>query len=162
MHILVELDGVLRDRSDQPIGTGILLVSTLIVYNQITFISSLNKSQTEQWLNVNKIINYDDIIDSSSSLVNEELAQRQINVARARGAVDVFITGNPNLWVYAFDQGIPAVMFGMPAYLRPEFRPDAPKKMRAWGEIEAAVERQNEARAKDARVLRTETLNFEG
>lgn len=161
MHILVELDGVLRDRNDQPIGTGILLVSTLIVYNQITFISSLNKAQTEQWLNVHKIINYDDVIDSSSGLATEELAQRQINVARARGAVDVFITGNPNLWVYAFDQGIPAVMFGMPSYLRPEFRPDAPKKIRAWGDIESAIEKQNEARAKDARLIRTETLNFE-
>jgi len=161
MKILVELDGVLRDRNDQPIGTGILLVSTLIVYNQITFMSSMNKAQTEQWLNVHKIINYDDIIDSSSKLATEELAQRQINVARSRGAVDVFITGNPNLWVYAFDQGIPAVMFGMPSYLRPDFRPDAPKKVRAWGDIEAAIEKQNEARAKDARLIRTETLNFE-
>jgi hypothetical protein len=137
------------------------MVSTLIVYNQITFISSMDKASTEQWLNVHKIINYDDIIDSSASLVTEELPQRQINVARASGAVDLFITGNPKLWVYAFDLGIPVVMLGMPSYLRPEFRPDAPKKVRSWSEIEDAIERQNSARANDARLSKTQGLNFE-
>lgn len=161
MHILVELDGVLRDRNDQPIATGVLMVSTLIVYNQITFISTMSREQTEQWLFMHKIVNYDDIIDKTTSLVTEELEQRQINVARASGAVDLFITANPKLWVYSFEMGIPSVMFGVPSYLRPEFRPDAPKKIRAWSEIEEAVEKQNTARAQDVRLSRTESLNFE-
>jgi len=160
MKILVELDGVLRDRNDQPIATGVLMVSTLIVYNQITFISSLSRERTEAWLDMHKIINYDDIIDATASLVTEELPQRQINVARATGAVDLFITANPKLWVYSFNLGIPSVMFGVPSYLRPEFRPDAPKRMRSWLEIEDAIEKQNTARAQDARLSRTESLNF--
>jgi hypothetical protein len=160
MKILVELDGVLRDRNDQPIATGVLMVSTLIVYNQITFISSMNREETEQWLSIHKIINYDDIIDSSVTLATEELPERQINVARASGAVDLFITANPKLWVYSFDLGIPSVMFGVPGYLRPEFRPDAPKKIRSWTDIEEAIEKQNTARAQDARLTRTQALNF--
>jgi hypothetical protein len=161
MHILVELDGVLRDQNDQPIPAGVILVSTLIVHNQITFMSSMNRERTEQWLDIHKIVNYDDIVDSSTALAGEGLQERQINYARSRGSVDTFITGNPKLWVYSFDLGIPSVMFGMPSYIRPEFRPDAPKKVRAWGEIEEAIERQNTARAQDARLSRTESLNFE-
>jgi hypothetical protein len=161
MHILVELDGVLKDRNDQPIGTGVVMVSTLIVHNRITFISSMDRASTEDWLAVHKIINYDDIIDKRVGLEDEELPKRQINYARAHGQVALFITGNPHLWSYAFDQGIPAVMFGVPSYVRPEFRPDAPKRVRAWDDIEAAIEKQNTAIANDLRLSRTESLNFE-
>jgi hypothetical protein len=52
-------------------------------------------------------------------------------------------------------------MFAAPAYIRPEFRPDAPKRIRSWGEIEEAIERQNVALTQDIRASRTEALNFE-
>jgi hypothetical protein len=52
-------------------------------------------------------------------------------------------------------------MFGMPSYLRPEFRPDMPKKIRSWNQIEEAIEKQNVLRTQDARLSRTESLNFE-
>jgi len=161
MHILVEIDGVLRDQNEQPIPTGIILVSTLIVHNQITFLSSMDRSKTEQWLDIHKIINYDNLVDSSVALAGEDLAKRQIDYARSLGGVALFVTGNPYLWSYAFDQGLAAVMFGMPSYIRPEFRPDAPKKIRAWDEIEKSIEQQNTALAQDRRLLRTESINFE-
>jgi hypothetical protein len=53
------------------------------------------------------------------------------------------------------------MMFGVPSYTRPEFRPDAPKKVRAWSDIEAAIAKQNELRTKDIRLTRTETTKFE-
>lgn len=161
MHIVVELDGVLRSQTDEPIATGIIMVGTLTVYNQITFMTSMNKDMAEYWLNANKVVDFDNLIDSSVYLEGEELAHRQITLARAKGNVDLFITSNPKLWVYAFEMGIPAVMFGVPSYLRTEFRPDAPKKIRSWDEIEKAVIAQNELRTKDARLSRTEALNFE-
>jgi hypothetical protein len=52
-------------------------------------------------------------------------------------------------------------MFGAPSYTRPEFRPDAPKRLRAWNDIEKAIEEQNALRTQDARLSRTEALNFE-
>jgi hypothetical protein len=161
MHILVELEGVLRAPDDGLIPVGVLMVGTLTVYNQVTFITDLDKEQAERWLLVNKIVDFDNIIDSSVKLEDEDLRTRQITVARAKGAVDLFITGNPALWAFAFDQGIAAVMFGMPSYLRPEFRPDLPKKIRTWNQIEEAIEKQNVVRTQDARLSRTESLNFE-
>jgi hypothetical protein len=161
MEIVVELDGVLRNQEDAPIPTGVILYQTLTAYNRMTLISSMNREDTERWLNINKIVDFDLIVDSSAHLEGENLTQRQINVARARGGVSLFITANPESWVYAFNQGIPCAMFGEPAYQRVEFRPDAPKRVRSWDSIVEAVEKQNELKTKDVRLLRTEGLNFE-
>ena len=161
MHVLVDIDGVLRGRNDEPISTGIQMVGALSSWNQLTFMTSTSAADTQQWLDVNKVVEYDRLVDSSAGLVGEDLAQRQINVARSRGAIDLFITNDPNRWAYAFDEGLPSIMFGVPSYTRPEFRPDAPKKMRAWDQIEKSIEEQNAQRTKDARLSRTEALNFE-
>jgi len=161
MQILVDLDGVLRGSKDQPISQGVIMVGTLSSWNKITLMSSLDKNQTRQWLDVNKIVDFDKVIDSSAGLAGEDLGERQINHARSLGAIDLFITNDPVRWAYAFGQGIACVMFAVPSYTRPEFRPDAPKRVRAWSEIEKAVEEQNALRTKDARLTRTESLNFE-
>lgn len=161
MQILVDLEGVLKGDKEQPISQGIVMVGSLSAWNKITLISPLNAEQTRQWLDVNKIVDFDKVIDSGVGLVGEDLGERQVNHARSLGAIDLFITNNPNLWAYTFNQGIASVMFGVPAYTRPEFRPDAPKRLRAWNDIEKAIEEQNALRTQDARLSRTEALNFE-
>jgi hypothetical protein len=119
------------------------------------------EARINQWLDVNKIVDFDRIIDNKVHLEGESLAERQVKVARSRGPVDLFITNNPTMWAFAFDQGIPSVMFGVPSYTRVEFRPDAPKRVRAWSDIESAIAKQNTLRTQDARLSRTESLNFE-
>jgi hypothetical protein len=162
MHILVELDGVLKGhRNDEPITYGLLLIAQLSAYNQISFFTSMKPAEVRQWLDVNKVVDYDHLLDSSVSLEGEELTHRQIRAARAYRHIDLLITANPSTWVFSFEQGIPSMMFGQPAYLRPEFRPDAPKKIRSWDQIQEAVAKQNAALTQDARLSRTEGLNFE-
>jgi hypothetical protein len=162
MHIVVELDGVLRGhKHDEPILAGIQMVGALSAWNKITFITEMNAAEANQWVNINKIFDYDNLIDSSIGLVDEDLKQRQLKMARANGSVELFITANPKLWAVSFDLGIPSVLFGVPSYTRPEFRPDAPRKVRAWNDIETAVKKQNELRTKDARLTRTEGVKFE-
>jgi len=162
MHIVVELDGVLRGhKHDEPILAGIQMVGALSAWNKITFITEMNAAEANQWVNINKIFDYDNLIDSSIGLVDEDLKQRQLKMARASGSVEMFITANPKLWAISFDLGIPSLLFGIPSYTRPEFRPDAPRKVRAWNDIEAAVKKQNELRTKDARLTRTEGVKFE-
>lgn len=161
MQILVELDGVLRGQDEAVIPIGVIMYGTLTVYNRMVIMSSMSEADTKRWLDTNKIVDYDLIVDNSVYLVDEDPQKRQINHARALGGIDLFITGNPELWAYAFDMGIASVMFGVPSYTRVEFRPDAPKKIRAWDEIEEAIKKQNELRTQDARLLRTESINFE-
>lgn len=137
------------------------MYSMLTAYNRMTVMSSSTEAETLRWLNTNKIVDVDTIVDSSVALEGEDLAKRQINFARSRGSIDLFITSNPSLWAYAFDQGITSVMFGVPAYIRPEFRPDAPKKVRSWDSIEEAINKQNEAKVKDLRLTRNTDVSFE-
>jgi hypothetical protein len=161
VQILVDLNGVLRGEKDQPISQGVIMVGSLSSWNRIMLMSSLDEVATKYWVDTNKIVDFDKIIDSSVGLIGEPLGERQINYARSLGPVDLFITNNPHLWAYAFNQGIASVMFGVPSYTRPEFRPDAPKRLRAWNEIEQSIEEQNALRTQDARLSRTEALNFE-
>lgn len=137
------------------------MYSTLTAYNRMTILSEEDEAATMYWLNSNKVVDVDNVIDNSIALEDEELVERQINMARARGNIDLFITSNPKHWVYAFNLGISSVMFAMPAYLRPEFRPDAPKRKRSWDDIQQAIDKQNEARVKDIRLTRTDDINFE-
>ena len=161
MQILVELEGVLRGQKDEPIPAGIIITAQLAAHNQIVFMTELSEAEAVQWINVNKIVDYDMLIDSSLSLVDEPLKHRQLRYARARGNVDLLITNDPSFWAFAFEQGVPAIMFGVPSYTRPEFRPDAPKKVRAWSDIEAAIAKQNELRTTDKRLTRSEGVRFE-
>lgn len=161
MKILVDINGVIRGQNGEPIGTGIVMVGTLSVYNTLTLMSSDRLDATKSWLDVNKVVEFDDIIDSSVYLEGEKLSERQLRHARSRGPIDLFITNDPGMWAFAFEYGIPSVMFGVPSYTRVEFRPDAPKRVRAWNEIEEAVERQNALRTNDKRLLRNEGVNFE-
>lgn len=161
MHILVELDGVLRGKNDEPVSQGIILVAQLAAYNTISFMTELSAQEAEQWINVNKVVDYDYLIDSSVGLVDEPLGHRQIKFARAKGNIDLFVTNNPSMWAFAFEQGITSIMFGTPAYTRVEFRPDAPKRVRAWSDIEEAIAKQNELRTKEARQQRSEGVRFE-
>ena len=161
MHVVVELDGVLRGPKDEPISTGIILVGSLSAWNQVTLMSASSAEETQQWLDVNKVVDFDHIVNSSVGLVGDSLGERQINHIRAKGSIDLFITNSPITWAYAFEQGISSIMFGVPSYTRPEFRPDMEKKLRAWNEIESAIEKQNALRTRDARLSRTDSVNFE-
>ena len=161
MRIVVDIEGVLRGPNGEPISTGVLMVGTLSVYNQLVFMGDETQAELKYWMDSNKVVDYDLMIDNSVKLEGEDLAQRQLTVARSRGPVDLFITNNPSMWAFAFDQGIPSVMFGVPAYTRVEFRPDAPKKVRTWAQIQEAITAQNIAKTNDARLNRTELLNFE-
>lgn len=161
MQILVDINGVIRGQNDEPIGTGIVMVGTLSVYNKLILMSSDKLDVTKSWLDVNKVVEFDEIIDSSVHLEGEKLSERQLRHARSKGPIDLFITNDPSMWAFAFDYGIPSVMFGVPSYTRVEFRPDAPKRVRAWSDIEQAIERQNALRTNDKRLLRNEGVNFE-
>jgi hypothetical protein len=161
MHIVIDLDGVLRGyRNDEPIPQGILITGALSAYNKISFITDLSPNHAQQWINQNKIVDYDNMIDASVGIDGDPLKPRQLKLARAKSVVDLFITSDPALWAVAFDLGIPSLMFGVPGYLRPEFRPDAPKSVRSWDDIAASVAKQNEMMTKDRRIIRTETVRF--
>jgi hypothetical protein len=82
MQILVQLDGVLKGPDDALIPTGVIMYGTLTVYNRMTIMSSMSEADTKRWLDVNKVVDYDLIIDNSVYLVDENPEERQIKFAR--------------------------------------------------------------------------------
>lgn len=112
---------------------------------------------------VHKLNNYDDIIDDSVVVdPAEPLKFRQLSVARTRGTVDLYIDGDPGVIAEAMRRGIPSLLFSSPQYVRPEFRPDAPKGVRAWDELIGERNRQQAMIAVDERVKSSDLLaNFE-
>lgn len=161
MQILVDLDGVIKGQDDEPIRTGILMYAALAAYNRVTIMSPWSQAETVDWMDANKVVDYDAIVDNSVFLTDEDPKQRQVNYVRASGGIDLLITNDPNLWSYAFDLGIACSLFGIPRYTRAEFRPDAPKKVRSWDAILQSVEKQNALRTQDLRLQRGEGIRFE-
>ena len=151
MNILVSLDGVLSSDSGEPIRAGVALYYALNINNRVALMTSRKTEDAEHWLNSHGIINYDDLIDYSFHLEGENIKKRQFVMSRSRAPIEMYVDSDPLMCAWVFEeQGIPAVMFMNPGYLAVERRPDAPKQVRQWGEIEDAINRVNVAKSKDA------------
>lgn len=149
MNILLTLDGVLSSDSGEPIRAGVAIYYALNINNRVAIATSRDKADAEHWLQSHGIINYDDLIDSSFALEGEDLKKRQFVVSRSRAPIELYVDADPAMVSWAFEiQNVPSLLFTHPSYARVENRPDAPKKIRAWSEIEEAVTRVNIAKSK--------------
>jgi len=151
LNILVSLDGVLSSESGEPIRAGVALYYALNINNRVALMTSRGEEDAKQWLQNHGIINYDDLIDTSFALEGEDLKKRQFVMSRSRAPIEMYVDSDPSMCAWVFEeQGIPAIMFMNPGYLAVERRPDAPKKVRTWNQIEESINRVNIARSKDA------------
>jgi hypothetical protein len=113
------------------------------------------EEDAKHWLQSHGIINYDDLIDSSFALEGEDLKKRQFTVSRSRAPIEMYVDSDPTMCAWVFEtQNVPSVLFAHPAYLRVENRPDAPRKVRKWSDIEDSITRVNIARSIDAQKPR--------
>jgi hypothetical protein len=72
-------------------------------------------------------------------------------MSRSRAPIELYVDSDPTMCAWVFEeQGLPAIMFMNPGYLPVERRPDAPKKVRKWDQIEESINRINIAKSKDA------------
>ena len=152
MNILVSLDGVLSSDSGEPIRSGVILYYSLSGNHRVALATSRTKADAEHWLLSHGIVGYDDLLDSSYSLEGEDLKKRQFTISRSTAPIELYVDADPEMVAWAFEQGVPSLLLAHPSYLRVENRPDAPKSIRKWGEITAAITRQNIARALNRRL----------
>ena len=117
--------------------------------HRVAIFKSPKRTDAEHWLNVNGFIAYDELIDNTYDLIGDELSQRQITVARSRQQVELLVTGDPQLAAWAFEQGLPSLVLAHPDTMLVQNRPDAPKKMRAWTDIEEVITKRNIKRSLD-------------
>jgi hypothetical protein len=145
LNILVALEGVLCSEQKTPNRTGILFYYWLAANNRVALLTSWDKKDAEFWLMSNGIIDYAELIDDSYALLGEDLSRRQITIARSRQPIELLLTADPSLAAWAFEQGIPSLLFAHPDSIGIANRPG----MRAWGEIEEAITQKHIKRSLD-------------
>lgn len=151
MNILVSLDGVLSSESGEPIRAGVALYYALNINNRVALMTSRGEEDAKHWLQSHGIINYDDLIDNSFALEGEDLKKRQFVVSRSRAPIEMYVDNDPTMCAWVFEQQrVPAVLFSHPGFAPVENRPDAPKKVRRWSDIEESITRVNIARSENA------------
>lgn len=159
MNVLVSLEGVLSsDNSDNPNRTGALLYYALKSNSRVAIFTGWSKGRAEHWLAVNGFVGYDELIDNSYDLIGDELSKRQVTVARSRQPVELLITSEPSLVAWAFENGIPAILFAHPDTMLIPNRPDV--KMKPWADIEEVISKRNVKRSLDA-IKDTSLFKFE-
>ena len=151
MNILLNLDGVLSSESGEPIRAGVLLYYALNANHRVSIITKRTKVDADHWLNSHGIIKYDDVLDNSCKLEGEDLKKRQVLLSRNKAPVELYVDADPEMCAWVFEkQGIPVILFSDPSFLPIEWRPDAPKQVRSWNEIEESINKINIARSKEA------------
>lgn len=146
------LDGVLRKDKTAPIRQGLLVYKALIEKQRIIVVCE-DKSDAERWFKENRLANkIDDIIPLDD--VNDPM--RTIDKIRSKGHINMVITSNLDLSVQLLEQGITALLFVEPKYIRPEFRPDARTGAKAWSDLTSELDRQQNLYETDKRLRDTE------
>ena len=117
------------------------------------------EADAKQWLMSHGIINYDDLIDCSMELAGEDLKRRQFILSRSRAPIEMYVDSDPAMCAWVFEaQMVPTVLFTHPGYVKVEHRPDAPKKVRAWADIEDSINRVNIAKSEAAQAPKEQTF----
>jgi hypothetical protein len=162
MNIVMNMTGVLRSDTGEFLPDGLIVYRAFKSIARVVIISDMERKNAETWMAMNKMPDFDDLIDSNVNLdPDEQLRSRQIKVARTRGSIEFYVDADPMMVAEAMRLGIPAILVTTPAYIRPEFRPDAPKGVRPWGEIVAETNRQQAMKAVDYRIKDPDLANFE-
>ena len=138
---LISLEGVLKNDRDAPVGEGRMLLETMkLAHIRMTMLTSGTMARAEHWLRVN-MVDVDDVIANDVLLdPTEDLRQRQIQVARARGQVSMVIDADPEVIAWALSEGLVGLLFVHPALMLPKARPVGVR--RPWGAIQDELDRQ--------------------
>ena len=159
MNILLNLDGVLSSESGEPNRAGVILYYALNAGHRVALISSRKKADAEHWLNSHGIIGYDDLMANEVHLEGEDLKRRQFILSRSRAPIEMYVDSDPTMCSWVFEtQMVPTVLFTHPGYVKIEHRPDAPKKVRAWADIEDSINRVNIAKSEAAKAPKEQSF----
>ena len=153
MNVALALDGVLRNDVGEVVLDGLPVYRAFKAVARVILLTDLERPAAEAWCAMNRVYDYDDLIGPEVTLdPAEPLRHRQIAVARAKGAVHLYVDADPAMVAEALRLGIPTLLSSSPSYARPEFRPDAPKGVRRWDDLMAERTRQQAMLAVDHRV----------
>lgn len=149
MAVLFDIDGVLRRPTDNaPIRAGFTLYHQIKANSIVNFLCE-DKEKGDHFLRTNKILKYDNIKDVKD-FYGDWVAL--IKSCRVQVPIDYVITANIDLVVPLMEAGIPTLVFCAPSYMDAKAMPDGRLGRKAWAEVAAEIERQQELLSQDNRL----------
>jgi hypothetical protein len=147
---LLTIEGVLRARN-QPIQSGVALFRALVGRYRVTLLADEPAEDARIWLVSHGIADWAGILGTEHAIASaHSLRDAQIKLAKYRGPVELLVDPDPGVVAGCFDYALTGVLFVPPAVAAAQFRPDAPREVRRWTDIEAAVDAQRALSAKAA------------
>jgi hypothetical protein len=135
-------------------------VALSAAYQVAVLTLSTDKDEVDNWMTTQGLADhYSYVVVRQPAFlgITDEVDLRAAQWDFLRGShgfsVEYVIDPNPLVVHRAVERGFNALLFTHPAYARPEWRPDDERGVRAWGDIEAEVQRQVQARTADRRLL---------
>ena len=149
---MLSVEGVLANHKEQPINQGLLLYHSLRTQYSVVLVTEWEYERAEHWVKGHGITGYSQMLGRSGLDVGVSLRRWQLHRLRSGGAVvDLVIDSNPLVIAMAMYEGAPGLLFAHPFYMRPEMRPDSPRRPRPWDEVQAEMQRQQEQYEDDER-----------
>jgi len=139
MSAIISLEGVLKTETGDPIPEGIKLFRILSEFYRIIISSDMDTKHTEHWLRSHMIVGYGELYDSSMFFEGQELRLRHMDVAKAKGKLELFVDSDADYCAAALAIGVPTIMFASPIFVR------TVRDVRPWEDLQAEVTRQKEA-----------------
>ena len=139
MTVLVSYEDVLFSlRRNAAITEGENFLRTLLIGKRVVLLTELDRARVEHHMMVSGITTYADIVDRSVEIPDQPLRYRQIEIERAKGAVEMVVTPDPAVAEWVVQHGMLALFFAHPSYAEPMRRPESRNK--AWDDLVKAVE----------------------
>ena len=139
MSAIIALEGVLKTETGDPIPEGIKLFRILSEFYRVIISSDMDTAKTEHWLRSHMVVGYGELYDSSLFFEGQDLRLRHLDVAKAKGKLELFIDSDADYCAAALAVGIPTMMFASPRFVR------TVRNVKPWEDLQLEVARQKEA-----------------
>ena len=139
MSAIIALEGVLKTETGDPIPEGIKLFRILSEFYRIIISSDMDVKHSEHWLKSHMIVGYGELYDSSLFFEGQDLRLRHLDVAKAKGKLELFIDSDADYCAAALAIGVPTIMFASPRFVR------TLRNVKPWEDLQLEVNRQKDA-----------------
>ena len=161
MIVGMSLEGVLRTEQRAPIPMNLFLYKAMTATFQVWILTDSSAEEAEHWLRTRGMRDHAGVLGADVPRRQDVLRVDQIDTLRSHGQVAFVLDPDPAMARMCLSKGIPSLLYAHPRYSRPEFRPDAPKGVRRWEDIEAEIDHQQRMALEDGRLGEQQDRRFE-
>jgi hypothetical protein len=139
MSAIIALEGVLKTETGDPIPDGIKLFRILSEFYRVIISSDMDTLKSEHWLRSHMVVGYGELYDSTMFFEGQDLRLRHLDVAKAKGKLELYIDADADYCAAALAMGIPVLNFASPIFVR------STRNVKPWEDLQMEVARQKEA-----------------